>query len=81
MSNIIVKPALKRRGRPKGIDSTVIGLPKKVRVNITKKKIPFFEKSVEEKKKIIMKWIVKDINVDSVFSRKKIIEENDIKIQ
>ncbi|KAF2896485.1 hypothetical protein ILUMI_09688 [Ignelater luminosus] len=65
LSNIIVKPALKRRGRPKGIDSTVIGLTKKVKDNKQRKKIPFTEKSVEEKMKIMLKWIVQDVDIDS----------------
>lgn len=33
LSNIVVQPAIKRKGRPKGTDNTVIGLPKKTKRN------------------------------------------------
>ncbi|CAG4979088.1 unnamed protein product [Colias eurytheme] len=52
LSNIVVQPALKRRGRPKGTDNTVIGLPKKTKRDNKENELPFNKKKKITKKKI-----------------------------
>ncbi|CAG5075431.1 Protein of unknown function, partial [Cotesia congregata] len=59
LSNVIVQPALKRRGRPRGTDQTVIGL-KKIIKDKKSLKMPFINKSTEDKRKIILQWLVKE---------------------
>ncbi|XP_057335124.1 protein PFC0760c-like [Microplitis mediator] len=58
LSNVIVKPALRRRGRPRGTD----------------------KKSTEQKIKIMLKWIVQDVDISKVVKSKILIEESDIKM-
>lgn len=44
-------PAMKKRGRPKGADKTVIGLPKKRKYCQGNKPVPFLKKTPKEKDK------------------------------
>ena len=44
-------PAMKKRGRPKGADKTVIGLPKKRKYCQGNKPVPFLTKTPKEKDK------------------------------
>lgn len=41
LSNIVVQTAIKRKGRPKGTDNIVIGLPNKTKRNNEENKQPF----------------------------------------
>lgn len=50
---VIVQPALKRRGRPRGTDQTVIWLKKQIIKDYKTIGIPFINKSLEDKRKII----------------------------
>ena len=52
-----------QRGRPKGADLTVIGLPRKRGTkdgNILQKPVPFVLKSDGDKEKMILTWILKE---------------------
>ncbi|XP_057336089.1 MATH and LRR domain-containing protein PFE0570w-like [Microplitis mediator] len=80
LSNIIVQPSLKRRGRPKGTDKTVIGLPRKVKRAKKEKEIPFIEKSSIEKSKIILKWLMPRNNIDEILNNQRRISESDVTI-
>ena len=56
ISNIVLPPTMKKRGRPKGITQTVIGLPKKrARKN---KCVPFDQKPSRETDLIMLEWFV-----------------------
>ncbi|KAH0567927.1 hypothetical protein KQX54_016253 [Cotesia glomerata] len=70
LSNVIVQPALKRRGRPRGTDQTVIGL-KKIIKDKKSLKTPFINKSTEDKRKIILQWLVKEEVITEIFNNKK----------
>ena len=45
-------PAMKKRGRPKGADKTVIGLPKKRKYCQGNKPVPFLKKILKRKIKV-----------------------------
>ncbi|KAI0241980.1 hypothetical protein LSAT2_015341 [Lamellibrachia satsuma] len=57
LDDIKMPPPIRKRGRPKGAEMTVIGLPKK-RKMLTRP-VPFLKRSSEEKECIIMRWFVK----------------------
>ncbi|CAC5411152.1 unnamed protein product [Mytilus coruscus] len=62
LSDLKMPTKLKRKGRPKGSQQTVIGLPKKSGKN---KLVPFFKRTVDEKEREILSWLV---SVDSVMT-------------
>lgn len=67
-----------KRGRPKGADKTVIGLPKKKkRYN---KVIPFKSMSVYDKEKKILLWIVGEAEVTKVLSG-ILVEEESVEVR
>ncbi|CAC5409043.1 unnamed protein product [Mytilus coruscus] len=47
-------PKMIRRGRPKGTETTVVGLPRR-----TKRVLPFLEKRPKEKEEAMLSWILK----------------------
>ena len=46
-------PKIKKHGRPKGADKTVIGIPKKRKCSQENKPVPFLKKTRKEKKKFL----------------------------
>lgn len=58
LSNIIVQPAIKRKGRPRGADNTVIGLPRKRKQLKKELNMPFNKKSTTRKCEMTIKWLV-----------------------
>ena len=56
LSDIVLPPVIKKRGRPKGLTQTVIGLPKK-RMR-SSKCVPFLKKSSIEIECLILEWFV-----------------------
>ncbi|XP_052063113.1 uncharacterized protein LOC127702849 [Mytilus californianus] len=62
LSDLKMPTKLKRKGRPKGSQQTVIGLPKKSGKN---KLVPFFKRTVDEKEREILSSLV---SVDSVMT-------------
>ena len=61
IQGIILPPKLKKRGRPKGAEKTVIGLPTKKRK--VKSVIPFLKKLPVEKEKGIVDYLKNTICV------------------
>ncbi|XP_071125473.1 uncharacterized protein [Mytilus edulis] len=74
LSDLKMPTKQKRKGRPKGSQQTVIGLPKKRGKN---KLIPFFKRTVDEKEREILSWLV---SVDSVMkaSGGTLLDEEDL---
>ncbi|CAG2193987.1 unnamed protein product [Mytilus edulis] len=74
LSDLKMPSKLKRKGRPKGSQQTVIGLPKKRGKN---KHVPFFKRTVDEKEREILSWLV---SVDSVMkaSGGTLLDEEDL---
>ncbi|XP_076116154.1 uncharacterized protein LOC143083747 isoform X4 [Mytilus galloprovincialis] len=74
LSDLKMPTKLKRKGRPKGSQQTVIGLPKKRGKN---KLVPFFKRTVDEKEREILSWLV---SVDSVMksSGGTLLDEEDL---
>ncbi|CAH0560635.1 unnamed protein product [Brassicogethes aeneus] len=85
LSEVIVQPAIKRKGRPRGTDNTVIGLPKKRKTSNKQTVKLFTEKTIKEQCKVILKWllmddeIVKKCKVCNVDLDKTIDDDDDIK--
>ena len=76
LSEIKIPIAIKKRGRPKGLEKTDIGLPKKKKIS---NKIPFINLNHHEKEKI-MSWVMKNPNeVVNISSPDFIVHHYDIK--
>ena len=75
ISNIILPPVMKKRGRPKGNTQTVVGLPKK-RLR-SQKSIPFKNKGASEIDIMILEWFVgRDLAIKAVKEKVLITEEH-----
>ncbi|XP_043270678.1 uncharacterized protein [Venturia canescens] len=75
LTNIAVPCAVKRRGRPKGFDKTVIGLSKKCKKSSATRKIPFKKLGCKEKAILILRWLIDEERALSAVHDGKIIEE------
>jgi len=58
LKSINLPPKLKKRGRPKGADLTVIGLPRKKKCDM--KPLKFLRKPCHERDKQILSWMLPD---------------------
>ena len=72
-------PKLKKKGRPKGTETTVIGLPqsKKQRVAISKPK-PFSKSSPLEKDRIILECFTNKIHVVAAIDDLRLLQIDDL---
>ena len=70
LKSINLPPKLKKRGRPKGADLTVIGLPRKKKCN--GKPLKFLRKPRQERDKQILSWILPDKLVKKALLGEKI---------
>ena len=72
-------PKLKKKGRPKGTETTVIGLPqsKKQRVVISKPK-PFSKSSPLEKDRIILECFTNKIHVVAAIDDLRLLQIDDL---
>ena len=70
LKSISLPPKLKKRGRPKGADLTVIGLPRKKKCN--SKPLTFLRKPCQERDKQILSWILPDELVKKALLGEKI---------
>ncbi|KAJ8264587.1 hypothetical protein GJAV_G00151020 [Gymnothorax javanicus] len=76
-------PRVKRKGRPKGMDQTAIGLPRKM-MRKEKKPVPFIKLPAIEKEKVMLGWIVKDASlldliVPGSTESDRMVEKEDLK--
>ena len=78
LANITLTPQIRKRGRPKGSDLTVIGLPKK-RLKLKRRPTPFQNLETSEKDKIMLKWFVdNEVAEQCVNSDDKLISEEEV---
>lgn len=75
LSTIKMPIAIKKRGRPKGQDLTVIGLPKKKKRNT----VAFAKQSHHEKQNVILNFFVKDRSIVKDIINGKFLENLDLK--
>lgn len=73
LEKIIVQPAMKQRGRPKGSKLTAIGLPSKK--NTIK---PFKDKPINDKLIIMLNWFVDDKTAKKSLKSNYCIEESEV---
>ncbi|KAL4226267.1 hypothetical protein ACF0H5_014251 [Mactra antiquata] len=79
LGHIVLPPNIKKRGRPKGSESTVIGLPKKrSRLSLKKKKIPFDQKTPIERATIMLKWFVHEDVASACMNYGRLVTITDI---
>lgn len=84
MNNLpIIPPKLKKRGRPKGRDVTVVGLPAKKRN--TNKPPLFHKKSIYDRDLQMLQWFVSKTDAENAMSKKtklteKEVETNHVKV-
>jgi hypothetical protein len=78
LKNINLPPKLCKRGRPKGAEKTVVGLPKKRARN--SKLLPFTNLHVHEKERVILSWLFTDDIVNCTL-KGKLIDEEQIEVQ
>ena len=60
LKSIKLPPKIRKRGRPKGAGLTVIGLPQKKRCIDSDHPVKFLKKSIEEREKQILSWMLPD---------------------
>ncbi|KAB0791225.1 hypothetical protein PPYR_03025 [Photinus pyralis] len=75
LSTIKMPVAIKKRGRPKGQDLTVIGLPKRRK----RKPLSFSKKSYQEKQDLILNFFVQNGDIVKDIKNGKILEDLDLK--
>ncbi|XP_065893104.1 uncharacterized protein [Dysidea avara] len=64
--DVTLPPKLKKRGRPKGAEKTVIGLPrKKKRLD---KPVPFLKKLPLDRERVILQWFVEPSDAEIVLA-------------
>lgn len=74
LKNVKMPPILKRKGRPKGHDVTVVGLSKKRKTG----RRTFVSLPNKEKEKIMLKWLIEDNILKDVLTKIRLIEESDL---
>jgi len=60
LKSIKLPPKIRKRGRPKGAGLTVIGLPKKKKCTDSDRPVNFLKKSIEERERQILSWMLPD---------------------
>ncbi|KAH3769581.1 hypothetical protein DPMN_170854 [Dreissena polymorpha] len=59
LGSITLPPHIRKRGRPKGSELTIVGLPKK-RLKLKRRPVPFCQLETSAKDKMMLKWFVDD---------------------
>lgn len=75
---IKLPPKMCKRGRPKGAEKTIIGLPKKRRA--FSKLVPFIKMSIQEKETVILSWLFSKDIVNSAV-RGQLIDEDQVEVR
>ena len=60
LKSIKLPPKIRKRGRPKGAGLTVIWLPKKKKCTDSDRPVKFLKKSIEERERQILSWMLPD---------------------
>ncbi|XP_043271633.1 uncharacterized protein [Venturia canescens] len=77
-SSIIMPPVIKRRGRPKGSEKTVIGLTRKRKSQKGNSNLPFKKKRESEKMKTILYWLADASLAKSALYEGRMIEKEEV---
>ena len=80
ISDISLPPKIHKRGRPKGSELTVIGLPRK-RLRMQKSKLVPFERMTDsQKQSFTLGWFVEKRVIDKCMSENHIIQEEEVEV-
>ena len=80
LTNIKMPAKILKRGRPKGAECTVIGLPcKKKKKGVALKMVPFCKLKPFEKDRIILECLTDRITANAALNGLKLIKEDDFK--
>ena len=80
IANISLPPRIQKRGRPKGSELTVIGLPKK-RLKLQKPKCTAFERmNNSQKESFILSWFVDKRVIDKCMTEHHKIQEDEVEV-
>ncbi|CAB3995110.1 zinc finger SWIM domain-containing 1-like [Paramuricea clavata] len=82
-SQIKIPPVMPKRGRPKGADLTVIGIPRKRKEKKSSgkdKPTPFMKKHATDKDKVMLSWLLSKDDVTSALSG-GIIDETAVEVR
>lgn len=76
--NYKMPPRMMKRGRPKGAELTVIGLPKKKQKNNSQKLIPFCKLQPNDKDRIILECLTNALSAAEALSGKRLLMKSDL---
>ena len=80
IADIALPPRIQKRGRPKGSELTVIGLPKK-RLKLHKSKCVAFERMSDiQKQSFVLSWFVDQRVIDKCVTEQHLIQEDEVEI-
>ena len=76
-NKILIPPKMKRKGRPKGAETTVVGIPKKKKLST--KPTPYANLLPKEKCKFILNRLVNASAAEPALGKSKLITSSDVK--
>ena len=76
-NKILIPPKMKRKGRPKGAETTVVGIPKKKKLST--KPTPYAKLSPREKCKFTLNRLVNSSASESALGKEKLLTASDVK--
>ena len=80
IANISLPPRIQKRGRPKGSELTVIGLPKK-KFRLQKSKCIAFERMSDiQKQSFVLSWFVDQRVIDQCVTKQHLIQEDEVEL-
>lgn len=81
ISSVVMPPKLQRKGRPRGADTTAIGLPqtKKSKSKGKSKPAPFSKLTAQEKDRVILNGITDAVSAEMALEGKKLLKISDLK--
>ena len=80
ITDISLPSKIPKRGRPKGSELTVIGLPRKKLRLQNSKMVPFERKTDSQKQSFMLAWFVEKRVIDKCISENHIIEEEEVEV-
>ncbi|KAG8171667.1 hypothetical protein JTE90_016582, partial [Oedothorax gibbosus] len=77
LSELVLPPKMRRRGRPKGASITVIGLPRKKPGN-SSKPVAFVKRHVRDKERLVLSWLFTEEIAEKAMNSEYVIQVDDV---